>query len=123
MKLPEAEEHLKRVRSICAAFRDVEERLSHGAPTFFTGGKTFAMFVNNHHNDGHIAVWIAAEPGVQEMLISTHPRTFFRPPYVGPRGWVGIELDQIDDEDLASHLTDAWRLIAAKKRASARRLG
>jgi hypothetical protein len=72
------------------------------------------MFANNHHNDGHIAVWVPAPPGVQAMLIETSPETFFRPPYVGVRGWVGIELDRISDEDLAAHITEAWRLVAPK---------
>lgn len=74
------------------------------------------MFSNNHHNDGHIAVWIAVPPGHQEMLISTSPRTFYRPPYVGVKGWVGIELDNVEDENLAVHLNQAWRMISAKKR-------
>jgi hypothetical protein len=73
------------------------------------------MFANNHHNDGHIAVWIPTAPGAQATLIHTWPETFFRPPYVGVKGWVGIELERISDEDLATHLLEAWRLIAPKK--------
>ncbi|MEJ7605692.1 MAG: MmcQ/YjbR family DNA-binding protein [Bryobacteraceae bacterium] len=108
------EEQLKRVRSICTAFPDVTEKLSHGEPTFFVRKKVFAMFSNNHHNDGHIAVWIPLAPGLQAELIHAWPRTFYYPPYVGVRGWVGIELDRIADEDLAARLSDAWRLIASK---------
>ena len=55
---------------------------------------------NHHHNDGHIAVWIPAPPGLQAMLIKTSPKKFFKPPYVGVRGWIGIELEQMDDEEL-----------------------
>lgn len=77
--------------------------------------KVFAKFANNHHNDGHIAVWIPAQPGLQAMLIKASPETFFKPPYVGVRGWDGIELDSISDEELASHILDAWRLVAPKK--------
>ena len=72
------------------------------------------MFANNHHNDGHVAVWIPAPPGLQASLIETSPETFFKPPYVGVRGWVGIELDNIGDEGLAFHIREAWRLIAPK---------
>ena len=72
------------------------------------------MFANNHHNDGHIAVWIPAAQGVQAALVKTAPATFFRPPYVGVRGWVGIELDAISDEELASHIREAWGMIAPK---------
>jgi hypothetical protein len=108
------EEHLKRVRRFCLALPETSERLSHGEPTFFVRKKVFTMFANNHHNDGHIAVWIPAEPGLQAMLVHTAPKTFFKPPYVGVKGWVGIELDAINDEDLALHIRDAWRLIAPK---------
>ena len=108
------EEHLRRVRRICAAMPEATEKLSHGEPTFFVRKKVFAMFANNHHNDGHIAVWIPAPPGLQAMLIATAPETFFKPPYVGVRGWVGIELDRISDEELACHIREAWRLIAPK---------
>jgi hypothetical protein len=109
------EEHLRRVRRICSAMPETTEKLSHGEPTFFVRKKVFAMFANNHHNDGHIAVWIPAPPGLQALLIKASPETFFKPPYVGVRGWVGIELDSIGDEDLASHILEAWRLVAAKK--------
>jgi hypothetical protein len=117
----DSQEHLRRVRRICRALPATTEKLSHGEPTFFSGKKVYAMFDNNHHNDGHIAVWIPAAPGVQEMLVSTFPKRFFKPPYVGVRGWVGIELPAIDDEELASHLREAWQLVAPKKRALTRR--
>ncbi len=90
------------------------ERLSHGEPTFFVRKKVFAMFANNHHNDGHIAVWLPAPPGVQAMLIDTSPETFFHPPYVGVRGWVGVELDRIDDEELTALIRQAWQMVAPK---------
>jgi len=73
------------------------------------------MFSNNHHNDGHIAVVVAAPPGVQTMLVEGAPDKFYKPPYVGVRGWVGLELDHISDEELAFHLHEAWKLIAPKR--------
>lgn len=73
------------------------------------------MFSNNHHNDGHIAVWVPTPPGIQAMLIEGSPEKFYKPPYVGVRGWVGIELKHISDEDLTFHLREAWLLIAPKK--------
>jgi hypothetical protein len=94
---------------------ETTEKLSHGEPTFFVKKKVYAMFDNNHHNDGHIAVWVPAAPGMQAMLIKSEPEKFFRPPYVGVRGWVGIELEQVSDEELSMHLLEAWRLIAPKK--------
>ena len=110
-----AEQQLRRVRQICFALPETTEKLSHGEPTFFVRKKVFAMFANNHHDDGHIAVWLPAAPGVQPMLIEAEPAIFFRPPYVGVRGWIGIELDRINDADLTFHIQQGWRLIAPKK--------
>jgi hypothetical protein len=110
-------EHLSRVQRICAAMPESMEKLSHGEPTFFVRKRVFAMYSNNHHNDGHIAVLIPAPPGHQEMLIGMSPETYYRPPYVGVAGWVGIDLDRIDDEELACHIRDAWNLIVAKTKS------
>lgn len=105
------------MRRFCAALPETSEKLSHGEPTFFVGKKVFCMFANNHHGDGHIAVWIPALPGVQTTLIQSSPKTFFYPPYVGGRGWVGIELALIGDDELGGHLTEAWQLMRVKKRS------
>ena len=78
------------------------------------------MFANNHHGDGRIAVWLPVPPGFQEGLIETAPEKFFRPPYVGGRGWVGINLDAIEDEELRLYIETAWELIAPKRLRAAR---
>ena len=110
-----SEKHLKRVRRICIALPETTEKISHGEPTFFVRKKVYAMFSNNHHNDGHLAVMVPAPIGVQAALIESSPEKFYKPPYVGGRGWVGIELPRISDEELAFHLREAWRLIAPEK--------
>lgn len=109
-------EQIGRLRRLCLALPGAWEKLSHGEPTFFAGKRVFAMFSNNHHGDGHVAVWVPAAPGVQETLVATAPRTYYRPPYVGVKGWVGIELDQIDDDELGAHLLDGWKLVGGGKR-------
>jgi hypothetical protein len=108
-------DQIERVRQICLALPGTWEKVSHGEPTWFVAKKVFAMFSNNHHGDGHIAVTIPAAIGVQEMLIKKSPKKFYRPPYVGVRGWVGIEVDRVSDNELALHIREAWRLIAPKK--------
>jgi hypothetical protein len=114
-KPDEGERQLERVRRICLSLPETWEKISHGEPTFFVRKKVFAMCSNNHHNDGHIAVTIPAAIGIQAMLIERSPKKFYRPPYVGVRGWVGIELDRVSDEELAFHILEAWRLIAPEK--------
>ena len=106
---------VERVRQMCLGRPGTSEKLSHGEPTFFVGGKVFVMFANNHHGDGHIAVWLPVPPGMQSSLIESNPDTFFKPPYVGHRGWVGIELARIDDVDLDFHIQVAWELVAPKR--------
>ena len=110
-----SEDQIERVRRICLALPATSERLSHGEPTFFVQNKVFVMFANNHHNDGHIAVWLPVPPGFQADLIEEAPQTFFRPPYVGHRGWIGIDLDQVSDADLKMYIHIAWELIAPKR--------
>jgi hypothetical protein len=114
-KPDDGEELLERVRRICLSLPETWEKISHGEPTFFVGKKVFAMCSNNHHNDGHIAVTVPAAIGIQAMLIEQSPEKFYKPPYVGVRGWVGIELARVDDEELTLHLREAWRLIAPDK--------
>lgn len=107
---------LQRVRKICSSIPGTIEKISHGEPTFFTPKRVFAMFSNNHHGDGHVAVWIPAASGVQEALIAEAPDTYFRPPYVGVSGWVGVELSKVDDEQLGALIREAFQLMNAAKR-------
>jgi hypothetical protein len=108
-------EPIQRVRRICLSLPGTWEKLSHGEPTWFAGKKVFAMFSNNHHSDGHVAVIVPAAIGIQEMLIKKSPKKFYRPPYVGVRGWIGIEVGRVSDEELSLHIKEAWQLIAPKK--------
>lgn len=113
---PEREEkHVERVRQICLALPETWEKISHGEPTFFVRKRVFAMCSINHHHDGHIAVVMPAAIGIQAALIEADPKKFYRPPYVGVAGWVGIELSRVKDKELAMHLQEAWRLIAPEK--------
>jgi hypothetical protein len=116
------ETQLERVRRICAAMPSVSEKLSHGAPTFFVEKDkgVFTMFVDNHHENGRLAVWLPVPPGLQSALIEEAPKTYFKPPYVGSSGWVGIELDQIGDEALEIHVREAWQMVARQKKGPRR---
>lgn len=108
---------LEHVRRICLALPEVSERLSHGSPAFFVRGKkTLAMYVDDHHGDGRVAIWCPAPPGVQEQLVEQEPARFFRPPYVGPSGWIGVRLDIDPDwEEVAAICADAYRKVGPKR--------
>ena len=87
-----------KLRALCLAFPDANEKVSHGEPTWFAGkGKVFAMLDNHHHGSEHLSVWLPMPPGVQEDLVRADPARFFRPPYVGSAGWVGVVLDRRPD--------------------------
>jgi len=107
---------LDRLRSICLGLPETTERLSHGEPTWFVRDKkTFVMFADHHHDD-RLAFWCAADPEFQHALIDDHPDRFFRPPYVGHRGWLGVWLDvPVDWDEIAGIVEDAYRLIAPKR--------
>jgi len=108
---------LERLRAICQAFPDAQEKISHGEPTWFAGkGKVFAMFDDHHHGAEHVSVWLPAPPGAQEVLIANDPARFWRPPYLGHRGWIAIALDAKPKWGLVADLVEqAYRLVAAKK--------
>lgn len=106
---------IDRLRRIALALPEVTERLSHGELSFFCG-KQFVMLDNHHHGADHLAFWCAAPPGAQEQLIAEHPDQFFRPPYVGHRGWVGVRIDRDPDwADIAEVVRDAYRQVAPKR--------
>jgi hypothetical protein len=107
---------LRRVRAICLALPEVTERLSHGSPTWFAGKKTMVSWVDDHHGDGRLGLWVAAPPGVQQDMVEQEPERFFVPPYVGHRGWLGVCLDQSPDwDEVAGIVEDAYRTVAIKR--------
>jgi hypothetical protein len=102
--VPTSDKLVRRFRAACARLPEVEERLSHGAPTFFVRGKkSFAMlWADGHHDNRFPHLWCAAPPGAQAELTAADPAQFFRPPYVGHRGWLGVRLDRgLGDDELA----------------------
>jgi hypothetical protein len=111
----EVEEALAKVRAACLALPETSERLSHGGPAFFIRDKKcFVMFLNDHHDDGRLAIWCAAPDGVQVEMVETDPERFFRPPYVGHRGWLGVQLPAIDMAELNTICREAFITIAPK---------
>jgi len=112
---------LKRLRRFCLSMPGAIEKLSHGEPTFFTPKRVFAMFSNNHHGDGHIAVWLPVGHGAQDALIEEAPQIYYKPPYVGPSGWIGVELSKVDDDQLGALIREAFHLMTAKDRQAGSR--
>jgi hypothetical protein len=112
---------LERVREACLALPEVQERLSHGAPSFFVRGKRcFVMVMDDHHGDGRYALWCAAPEGIQHALVAGDPESYFVPPYVGHRGWIGVRLDRaLAWDEIAGAIEDAWLEVAPKRLADA----
>ena len=105
---------IARLRKLCMALAGANEKLAWGTPCFYAGKKIFAMFSDDHHSDGRLAVWLKGPPGMQELLLETSPEQAFKPPYVGPYGWIGLHLKLMDDAALKHHVLEAWRLAANK---------
>jgi hypothetical protein len=102
------------VRAHCLAIPGVTERLSHGSPSFFapgTRGPCFVMCMDDHHGNGILGLWLAAPPGAQAALVAAEPATYFVPPYVGGRGWLGVRLPAVSSELLAELLDDAYEAV------------
>ena len=87
--------------------------MSHGSPNFRVRGKTFATYSVNHHGDGRISLWLNAPAGAQSLYVKQEPKHFFVPPYVGPRGWLGVNLDKgIAWSRVAKLVREAYEKIA-----------
>ena len=105
---------LERLRAIRATLPETTERPSHGAPSFFVRDRRcFLNLWDDHHGDGRFAIWCAAPPGAQELLVAADPDRFFRPPYVGHRGWLGVLLHgDVDWDEIAGIVEDAYATVA-----------
>jgi hypothetical protein len=113
--VPRRSDPLERLRAICLSLPEVSERPSHGSPAFYVRGKTTLVhaWVDGHHDHTFPHFWCAAPPGVQEALVDADPDRFFRPPYVGHRGWLGVRLDRDPDwDEIADLCEDAYRTVA-----------
>jgi hypothetical protein len=101
-----------RLRAICLALPGVTEKIAWGEATW-RAGKMFAQMDTHHHGAAHVAVWLPARPGAQEELVEEDPEHYFRPPYVGAKGWVGVRIDNDPDwRAVAGLVTEAYREVA-----------
>jgi len=107
----------EKIRTLCLSLPGTSERISHGAPSFFINEKlSFVQYRVNHHGDGRIALWCSAPSGAQSLFIETRPEIYFRPPYVGHLGWIGVRLDQDATwSDISGMIEDAYLNRAPKK--------
>lgn len=114
---------LPRLRKICLSFPEAHEVEAWGEPTFRVKGKMFAMYAadGNHHGSGRASVWIKSDKENQALMLRAQPDNYFKPPYVGPSGWVGVYLDRSPDwDEVRELLRDGWKSIAPKKLLSPR---
>lgn len=104
-----------KLRALCLSLEGTEERLSHGEPAWFVGGRLYLTLADHHHDD-RVAFWAAAPEGAQEVLVASEPQTYFRPPFYGHRGWVGMWLDTptVDWDAVAVRVREAHALIASR---------
>ena len=84
---------------------------------FLVRKKTFAYYLNNHHNDGIVAVCCKNTLDEQKRLISLYPGLYLIPAYLGASGWVSLRMDQpqIDWAELFELVLAAYRLQAPKR--------
>ncbi|HEX3600131.1 MAG TPA: MmcQ/YjbR family DNA-binding protein [Lacipirellulaceae bacterium] len=101
------------VCEIMANLPEAEEFISHGAATFRVRGKVFATYTINHHGDGRVALNLIAPPGAQEAFVKMRSDLYFVPAYVGPRGWLGVELDKgLAWSEVYEHVREAYAKVA-----------
>jgi hypothetical protein len=112
---------VERLRQICLALPETAEVEAWGEPTFRVKGKIFAMHASdgNHHGAGRPAVWILSVGVEQDFVVRARPDRYFKPPYVGPSGWIGAWLDRNPPwNEIEELIRDGWRRRAPKKVAA-----
>jgi len=110
------------LRKLCLALPETSERISHGEPTWFVRGKKAFVMLSDHHHDDRLAFVCAAPDGAQETLVRLRPERFYRPPYVGHRGWLGVRLDgDIDWPEIAELCRDAYDTVSPPKKSTSNR--
>lgn len=105
----------ERIRPIALGLPGATERISHGAPTFFTAegrkGRTFASVHDEREwGEGRLCLWAASNKEVRAVLLEDRPKRYFVPPYVGHRGWLALRLDvePVDWDEVAGVIEDAF---------------
>jgi hypothetical protein len=110
---------LARLRRICLALPEVTERPSHGEAAWFVRDSKLFVSYADHHHDDRLGFWCAAPPGAQQELVAESPGSYFVPPYVGGRGWLGVWLDvPVDWTVIAELVQDAYRAVAPRTLAA-----
>ena len=118
MLSPDPEEALARVCVLCLALSETGEKLSHGAHAFHVAGKMFAYFNHNHHGDQMTVVSVKTTGrDEQEMLMEADPELFSWPAYIGPSGWISLNLAQAETDwvHVEARLKSSYRLAAPKR--------
>lgn len=112
-----ADTALTTLRAHCLALPEAHEVEAWGAPTFRVKNKMFAMYAraDEQQRRPRPAVWLHCAAANQQALIAREPDRYFVPPYVGPKGWVGVYLDRRPRwKELDALLLDAFKRVAPK---------
>lgn len=117
----DSDPYLIRVRELALRFPDAAEKVSHGRPAFYTT-KVFAYYGGSVREAGewqphNQAVMVLSEPETRPAL-EQDPRCFV-PAYLGPSGWIGLDLDAGTDwDEVAELLEESYRLTAGVRRVA-----
>jgi hypothetical protein len=111
---------VERVRKMCLGLPETSERPSHGEPAWFVRGKLFATWEDHHHGDPVVGLWVKGAPGLQELLVENEPERYYRPKYVGHKGWIGVNMEPagkagVDWAQVEDLIRESWRMTAPKR--------
>ena len=107
---------LEKVRKACLALPETSEKVAWGGPTFRVKDKMFVMYMDDHHGSDMFALWVNADADARDALVKADPARFFVPPYMGPRGWLGVRLDKrLAWKRVNEIIEEAYRRTAPKR--------
>jgi hypothetical protein len=111
-----------RLAAVVADLPGVVVEEAYGHVGYLLAGKKVAWLLVDHHGDGRLALWVKAPPGEQAALVAADPGRYFAPPYLGPSGWVAVNVDRAshpDWADVSALVVEAWRMSAGKRAVAA----
>ncbi len=111
-----------RLHGLVERLPDVVAQDGHGHTGYMLRGRRIGWLLVDHHGDGRLALWVKAPEGEQRALVGGDPDRYFVPAYLGPRGWVGVNLDPPSEPDwgeIDALVEQAWRMTATKRAIAA----
>ena len=119
IKFDDDDPGLAELRTVCLSFPEAFEKVSWGRPVF-CAPKMFAMYGGNSKSSGEMVAYphsVLVKIDESERVAFEQDRRFYYPAYMGPSGWLGLDLTatKVDWDEIRELVDASFRLVAPKR--------